>query len=229
MRRRSVMRIFIIPAIICFFMALSIPVGAQSADLDKEARKKKIAQAKKELEGTVWEISLTQMGTTNKSEDTITFTEGKVESRKLTDEGFSPTNFTVSLKENEIIVWETMQSSEDEGLAFWRAEISGGRMRGVLSRHISENRVKDYTFASEVKKDFIGGEATEKTEEQMEDAERTIEQVVEQKPEESIKEAQASTEEAKEDSGEEKIKVKESEETDKIEEPEKEEKKWWQR
>jgi len=111
--------------------------------------------AKAGIDNSTWKITLTKMTEDpNKRktiEDTIYFRNGKVESEYLIkNEGFTPTNFTVRLKEDNTIIWETMQTSASKGLAFWRGEIKKNRiMRGALSWHVKETLIEDYSFISE--------------------------------------------------------------------------------
>jgi len=127
--------------------------------LSPEERNKLENKAKEELNGTVWEIRLTEMvsGDTTKAkkdekDDTLYFEDFRIRAAGMADNGFNPSNYSIRLKgkENEIIVWETMQTSEDEakGVAFWRGQFEKGTksMRGVLSWQISENKKADYSF-----------------------------------------------------------------------------------
>jgi len=127
--------------------------GRAESDKEKLAaeqkRREMIENAKEDLNDTTWKIELSQMGSGAKVEnisDTVRFTDNEVESEILASEGFPGTSFTISIKDNAAIVWETMQTSEKGGLAFWKGEIKDGVMRGVLSRHINEKTVKDYSF-----------------------------------------------------------------------------------
>ncbi|MFC1667334.1 hypothetical protein ACFL0P_05700, partial [Candidatus Omnitrophota bacterium] len=132
-------------------------VGAEdSDDKVKEMEKKRamINAAKQGLNNTVWEIELRQMAAGNKDNkkaitDTLRFKDGKIESDRLVSEGFPPSNFTVRLKK-DLIIWETMQRNEKEGVAFWRGESRETEdvMRGVLSWHINKKKVTDYSFIS---------------------------------------------------------------------------------
>jgi hypothetical protein len=122
-------------------------------DIEGENR---IKEAAKELENTLWRINLKQITQSEKKEafaDVIRFKAGKVEMESLTSQGFSPTSYSVTVKGEtyNIVVWETMQTSEKKGLAFWKGEIEEGRMRGVLSRHLDGKTVKDYSFYSTAK------------------------------------------------------------------------------
>jgi hypothetical protein len=127
----------------------------EKTKLDME-RENRIKEAAKELENTLWRVNFKQITQSEKKEtftDVIRFKTGKVEIESLTSQGFSPTSYSITVKGEtyNIVVWETMQTSEKKGLAFWKGEIEEGKMRGVLSRHLGEKTVKDYSFYSTVK------------------------------------------------------------------------------
>jgi hypothetical protein len=123
--------------------------AARAKKIELEKRRKKIKAAKDKLNDTQWQIVLRSAGAeSGEIEDTLRFTEGKVKSDRLSSEGFSATNFSVNLQGDNIIIWETMQSSENSGIAFWRGEVEGDVMKGLLSRHLDEDTVRDYSFVS---------------------------------------------------------------------------------
>lgn len=210
--------------IIGLSLFISVNIWAAKSDEEKaaeEAQKKRemIEAIKKRLDYTDWEIELGEMGNGSKKKirDIVHFKDGKVEAETLVAEGFMPTNYTLTLKKDNIVVWETMQSSEKAGLAFWRGEIEGSRMRGVLSRHFSEKKVIDYSFVTVGGgKEIIPGKETAYGEVPQEAAPA---EVTEKKPaaEETLKT--------------EAIEVKKGEPIVKKEETKKEEKKkgWWER
>jgi len=158
----------LLAGIIISLLCLTVVARAQESDKDKiaraEERRKMIQEAKDKLDGTIWQIKLRQTAPKKKEEeDTLRFENYKVASDKMVSEGFAPSNYTVRLKgkDNEIVIWETMQTSEKEGIAFWRGEIQQRGeieqidvMRGVLSWHLGEKDKKDYTFVS-VEKEVI--------------------------------------------------------------------------
>jgi len=128
---------------------------------ERERKREMVRDAKRQLNGTSWSITLKE-STTKKDkeiiEDTLTFDGGKIGSGELISLGFNSSNFTVRIKREDRVIWETMQNSEEEGLAFWRGELKkdedgvlGDVMRGVLSRHLNDKKktVIDYTFVSE--------------------------------------------------------------------------------
>ncbi len=119
-----------------------------------EEMAKRIEEAGKEINNTKWQVTFTQITQAEKKDsftDTIRFKDGKVEVASLASQGFNASGFTISVKGQNTIVWETMQTSEKKGLAFWKGEIENDKMRGVLSRHIDAKTVKDYTFYSTAK------------------------------------------------------------------------------
>ena len=112
-----------------------------------------LAAKKAELNDTEWAIELKTMGVAkgSKSEgDTLHFTDGKISSANLSKSGYNTTNFTLRmLEDNETLTWETMQTSEKDGVAFWRGDIGpDGIMRGVLSKRDLKNTTKDFNFVS---------------------------------------------------------------------------------
>jgi hypothetical protein len=143
---------------------------AKEKELAQEKMRKLIQEAKNKLNNTAWQIELKQAVSTAAPDiagkkqkkasvatiekDIISFRDNKIDSSSLMAEGFSPTNYTVRLKgkDNDITIWETMQTSQDKGVAFWRGEIEKDVMRGVLSWQVSEEDKRDYTFTS-VKKE----------------------------------------------------------------------------
>jgi hypothetical protein len=68
--------------------------------------------------------------------------------------GFQATNYSLSIQGDGTFVWETMQTSEKSGIAFWRGEISADMqsMRGILSHQISDKNKEEYSFVSTAKK-----------------------------------------------------------------------------
>ncbi|MFH1837848.1 MAG: hypothetical protein ABH862_07040 [Candidatus Omnitrophota bacterium] len=135
-------------------VTVCITAGAATDGTPTAEEKSAIAKdAKLKLNNTTWEIELKEMSTEKNREemkDIIRFAEGRISSDKLTKEGFTPTNYTVRIKGKDRLIWETMQTSEEKGIAFWRGELREGQpMRGVLSWHIKENKIKDYSFSSD--------------------------------------------------------------------------------
>ncbi|GEM_PF-1927036 len=130
--------------------AASTSVQATVAPPASSAKKgPSVAEAVGKLNGT-WDIELTPMyGEKPKQpiKDTLQFEQSRVSSQKLTTDGFSPTNATVTVGDDGIPVWETMQSSDAKGVVFWRGELHGGSMQGILSKHPVNGNAEDYAFS----------------------------------------------------------------------------------
>ncbi|MFH1189765.1 MAG: hypothetical protein V1682_03665 [Candidatus Omnitrophota bacterium] len=140
---------------------------AKERTLAQEKMRKLVQAAKEKINNTSWQIDLRESmsnasdqkggkgkkGAAALDKDTLNFRDNKIESSSLLSNGFTPTNFTVRLKgkDNDIIVWETMQTSADKGVAFWRGEIDNDVMRGVLSWQLDEQNKQDYSFVSSQK------------------------------------------------------------------------------
>ncbi len=159
-------RYYIVNVFLVFFLTtclvLSVSVltcearekAAAPKALTPEEKKALIQELKHGLDGTKWDIVLTQIvpeGAKRKSiESTVHFEEAKVKIEMMEEKGFGLSNFTVRVKgrNNDKVIWETMQSSENSGVAFIRGELVRGStsMRGVLSWHITDEKKKDYSF-----------------------------------------------------------------------------------
>jgi len=101
-----------------------------------------------QIDGTEWEVELIpSSGEGKRLSDTLTFEGGKITSNRLSQKGFPSSNFTLTKREGEdVVIWETMQTSEEEGLSFWRGEIRDTAMRGVFSQHPIGGDAKDFSF-----------------------------------------------------------------------------------
>ena len=120
---------------------------------------------RKQLNNTEWEIELTTFGDPKRKRtetDILTFQNNQVSSASLSKQGYSPTNYTPNLQDDETFVWETMQTAAKGGVAFWRGEIDANmeKMQGILSHHVSDKKTNDYTFQS-VNKRVIPSSAQE--------------------------------------------------------------------
>ena len=110
-------------------------------------------QVRAQLDGTSWSVQLTPSSGAaglKPQKDTITFTKRQVTSEFLTKAGYPNSNYSLTLGDDGKAVWETMQTKEGEGVAFWRGEVSGTSMRGVLSKHPLKGDPEDYGIAGQV-------------------------------------------------------------------------------
>ena len=79
-------------------------------------------------------------------QDVLEFREGKLHSRALGDQGFAPSKYTMSRREDGIVVWETAQADKTGTIVYWRGEWDGQAMRGIVTRHAPGKAQASYTF-----------------------------------------------------------------------------------
>jgi len=131
----------------------SEPVAATpAAQPAPEAPKTPEDKLRAQLESTKWSVQLTPSGSpeAKPKKDLISFTKRQVASDFMGTAGYPASNYSLSIGDDGRGVWETMQTKEGEGVAFWRGEFDGTTMRGVLSKHPIEGAVEDYAFAGQI-------------------------------------------------------------------------------
>ena len=124
--------------------AAAAPAPSQTADPQKET------DAAAQLNGTAWEIQLVPMpGEPSKRplKDVLKFQGGTVTAERLASDGHPASNYTLTVGDDGIPVWETMQTVEGKGVVFWRGEVYGDRMSGILSKHPLEGAAQDFSFS----------------------------------------------------------------------------------
>lgn len=109
---------------------------------------KKRDEIRARLDGTEWTIELRPMeeGAGKPQSDTLTFTTRSVTSARLTKAGYGGSNYSLNLGEDGAASWETMQTAEGKGSAFWKGELSEERVRGVLSEQSADGKAQNFTF-----------------------------------------------------------------------------------
>ena len=114
------------------------------------ARKEAEAKAKEVLAANEWTVYLTAMGQkkARPEADVLNFGEGKLSSKNLSGKGYSTSNCTITVQSNGTIIWETMQTTEKGEMAFWRGELEGEVMRGVLSLQSPKGQAQDFSFTN---------------------------------------------------------------------------------
>ena len=143
-----------------------------------EQQRKMVEEKKKDLNGTSWGIDIKSSAGKGilSGSDQLVFQDGKFTSKKLSKKGYPSTNYTITPSENGPSVWETMQTSADDGVTFWRGEWTKDSMSGVINRQLKDT-AEDYHFASS-NKEKIPPSSEKKEEEQAESAESTAESKV---------------------------------------------------
>lgn len=124
-----------------------------SAQLEKQ---RALRDKKKALiNNNQWDVEISPLsGKGAKQTDTLAFRDNKFFSSNFGKMGFAPSNYTLTVADDASVVIETMQSSEKEGIVFWRIEMDkdAALCKGILSRQLSENKTEDFSFNSTGKK-----------------------------------------------------------------------------
>ncbi len=121
------------------------------------ARKKDILAARNiALNNTRWEMELAPAGNQAKKQVYYLNIQNNQISTSYGSGEFPATNYTLSINDDNTIVIETMQTSDKQGVAFWRLEITPdlNTLRGILSHQLKDKTNKDYAFTS-TKKELI--------------------------------------------------------------------------
>jgi len=129
---------------------------AQQAAIN--AKRAIIERKRAELNNTEWQIELMPLsGKGAKETDTVVFKNNQVSSTGYGKKGFPATNYTLTVEDNGVAVWETMQTSEKSGVVFWRGEIDPGMEsnKGIVSYHLDESTIRDYSFVSTAKRQIV--------------------------------------------------------------------------
>ncbi|MDD5477087.1 MAG: hypothetical protein PHG87_02605 [Candidatus Omnitrophica bacterium] len=118
--------------------------------LSPAVRKEAEVKAKTTLAAKEWTVYLTAMGQKKAGQETdvLNFAEGKLSSKNLSSKGYPTSNCTITVQPNGTIIWETMQTTEKGEMAFWRGELEGGAMRGVLSLQSPKGQARGFSFTN---------------------------------------------------------------------------------
>ena len=100
-----------------------------------------------QLKFSEWQVQLTPISGTGESMDVLTFEDNKFFSAKMNSQGLPYSNYSVSIHENNTIVWETIQS-DASGSASWRGELRDNKMTGMLSLQVPGKEPQAFSFIS---------------------------------------------------------------------------------
>jgi REP element-mobilizing transposase RayT len=104
-----------------------------------------------DLNGTVWEVELVSVGVDGVErpiKDQIVFSGKSFESHYFSSQGFSPSNYTVTINHNGVVTWETMQRNDRGETIVWRGDWNGKKMEGVMSYRPAGQSPQDFSFMS---------------------------------------------------------------------------------
>ena len=125
--------------------AAQAPVQAQAAG--KSAEEKQREAVRTALDGTSWSVELRSETSGKNRQDTVSFKGRTISSEWLTKSGYNSSNYSLRM-DGDLAIWETMQSKEGEGLAFWRGELQGDKMYGALNKQPSSGTPENFSFTA---------------------------------------------------------------------------------
>jgi hypothetical protein len=124
-------------------MFLTPESGTQTAQIARLTRPVSLA-------GTTWDLQLRSMEggavSDEMSTDYVRFDNSQVASAELAARGFGKSGYSVRLKADSTLVWETMQQGPGDEVVCWRGESDGGTMRGVMTRQAPGRAVASFSF-----------------------------------------------------------------------------------
>src|SRR3989338_6556734 len=140
-----------------FVMALTVGSSVQATEDDISQKKldelrKRINEKKSEINGSQWEVVLGSLDPKIKGQkDTLLFQNDQVTSAGMSKRGFGPTNYTVSVPQEEGSeggIWETMKTGKD-GVIFMRGEWENDNMRGDVTEQLDGGKeFHEYIFTT---------------------------------------------------------------------------------
>lgn len=82
-------------------------------------------------------------------QDTLSFQSRTVTSEHLASAGYEGAPYSLSIGGDGVPVWEMLQANPGDGVAFWRGELRGSTISGVLSRQslVPGETPQDFAFS----------------------------------------------------------------------------------
>lgn len=122
---------------------------AKPAETSSDSRKIE-SRTRQVLAGRDWLIYLNDIegkkGVTDV--DVLTFSEGKFVSKSLSNKGYPASNFTIAVLSGGTVEWESSQVNESGDISFWKGQLQGETIRGVLSLHTLKGQLQDFYFTN---------------------------------------------------------------------------------
>lgn len=140
-------RNFVLLIFIVCSLYLSPHVQAQDDAIAERQRFDLIAR----IGGTRWIVILEPLYGKDSTEvlrDTITFSSNEFSSIRFAAEGFKTADVVVST-EDGVPVWTALLSNPLKGVVFWKGQVYGELLEGIVSRLPLEGKIQDYRFKGE--------------------------------------------------------------------------------
>ncbi|MFH1640379.1 MAG: hypothetical protein ABIA66_00275 [Candidatus Omnitrophota bacterium] len=132
------------------FAAKKTKEVASSPSLTPQQRQAIETSALEQFNAQTWTIYLTAQGVKKPrvETDVLTFTGSTVVSQNLSSQGYSGSNFTLSVQDDGNAVFETVQRTEGGDLALWRGTLAGNKIVGILNLRPQGKVPAIYSFTS---------------------------------------------------------------------------------
>jgi putative transposase len=101
-----------------------------------------------EFRSSEWQVKVVSAASKEESADILSFVDGKFASAKMNELGYSSSNYSITVEDNNKIVWETMQTGPDGSVVSWHGEIEAGKMSGIVSLREAQKEPQDFSFMS---------------------------------------------------------------------------------
>ena len=101
-----------------------------------------------DLRSSEWQVKMVATNSKAESADILSFVDGKFDSARMNELGYPSSNYSITVEDNNKIIWETMQTSPDGGVVSWRGEIAEGKMNGIASLRQTGKEPQDFSFIS---------------------------------------------------------------------------------
>ena len=126
--------------------SVSQMAGSQTQENSKKLATYAVAA---QLAGTAWDIQVavaSGIGAKPAQEDELLFDSGKVASKLLSTQGFSATNYSLTLEPDGTVKWETMATGKSGEIICWQGQVSGQQMQGMMTRQLPGQAALNFNF-----------------------------------------------------------------------------------
>ena len=125
--------------------ATAAPAASAQDELTRRQEALKAWQEK--LTGTMWALEVrARQGSGKTTQDTLTLKDDELISEAFSKAGFHSSSYTVTPLDDGAATVETMQMHPDGDKAFWRAEVRGETIQGVIVKHSKKGAAEELTF-----------------------------------------------------------------------------------
>ncbi|MBI5873389.1 MAG: hypothetical protein HZB36_04510 [Candidatus Omnitrophica bacterium] len=117
--------------------------------LSSKKTKELLEQKRLELENTSWDVEMKLASGEKKMTDRLIFKDKQFSSEGFVLGGFKPTSYSLTMKDDGVIVFETMQPGENGGTVFWKGEFGPDNIsvRGITSQVSPDQTSQDLYFS----------------------------------------------------------------------------------